>query len=522
MPAVRTTVLLLGAALVLDAHARPDPARTVVIANARVPESLEVARHYMERRGIPGRLLCELELPKGEAMTRDIYETGLRDPLLAFLRERSLVDQTKRDAGTVGRHESGWVTVSAKVNCLVPVFGVPLRIDDTRLAAVEKIARWMGAGALTDGAAVDSELAALLHAPYDIRGHLMNPMYNQLRWEDLGESAHEVLVVGRLDGPDAATAKRLVDDALFAERYGLQGRAYFDSRGAHDDGYAIGDFWLSEACDRFRREGYECVLDDEDAIWGPLFPMEAAAFYAGWYAEKFAGPFERADFRFQRGAIAYHNHSSNARSLRSGSAYWAPSLLSKGAAATMGAVTEPFLVLTPNAQIVADRLCRGNSFGESVCISLPSLSWQIAIVGDPLYTPFRLRLEEQMANLDADGKPDAVWADIRRINRLLAEGRFDRAVAYAQERIARKPHSALQEKLADMYERNGRAADAMFLLRSAAVGADNAPAAFRTGLRFMHAARAAGDEEQVSEMAAHLRKQWADSPFAALLDSPRK
>ena len=40
-----------------------------------------------------------------------------------------------------------------------------------------------------------------------------------------------VMMVARLDGPSPEIAMRLVDQAMEAEREGLWGRAYFDSRG---------------------------------------------------------------------------------------------------------------------------------------------------------------------------------------------------------------------------------------------------------------------------------------------------
>ncbi len=146
-----------------------------------------------------------------------------------------------------------------------------------------------------------------------------------------------LLMVARLDGPDPATARRLVDDALIAERHGAQGRAYVDLRGLTHGPYSVGDFWLKEAAERLAREGYECEVDMADPIWGEAFPLESAAFYLGWYSEHVAGPFVRPDFSFMKGALACHIHSTSVATLRLREQQWAGPLLACSAAATLGA-----------------------------------------------------------------------------------------------------------------------------------------------------------------------------------------
>ena len=101
-----------------------------------------------------------------------------------------------------------------------------------------------------------------------------------------------------------------------------------------------------------------------------------------------AGPFARPDFRFVAGAIAVHIHSFSASTLRDENANWVGPLVSKGAAASLGNVYEPYLQLTSHLDIFNNRLLHGFTFAESAYMSIPALSWMSVMVGDPLYRPY--------------------------------------------------------------------------------------------------------------------------------------
>ena len=343
--------LLLALLAAGPTRAALGPAEVVVVANQRLTNSVALARHYLAARGIPEINLVLVALPEQETLARGVYETALRDPLLATLRSRGLIEQVQRAAADVRPHETAWQTVKSSVRAVVCMRGVPLRIASTQHPWLVKAARRLDSPFYGDGAAVDSELALLLADSYPLAGRVANPAYRHLRLAELGESAHKLLIATRLDAADDATVRRMMDDAVAVERTGLEGRAYFDLRAAREDGYALGDFWMEESAERVAREGVECVVDRHDGIFGPAYPMEAPVYYLGWYTEEVVGPFLRPDFRFAPGAIAYHLHSASARSLRDPRRYWAAPLLAAGACATMGAVDEPLLGLTPDLQV---------------------------------------------------------------------------------------------------------------------------------------------------------------------------
>jgi uncharacterized protein (TIGR03790 family) len=192
-----------------------------------------------------------------------------------------------------------------------------------------------------------------------------------------------MLLVGRLDGPDPQTVRRMIDDALTAERYGVHGRAYFDWRDTHDSGTWKGTIGFAARIAPVAMPGYECDYDDRPETFDQDYPMTDVAIYAGWYAPNVCGPFVRPDFHFRTGALAYHLHSSSGASVRTRTSYWVGPFLAKGAAATMGNVFEPYLSLTPHIDMFFQRLLDGATFLEAGYYSEPVLSWQTTFVGDP-------------------------------------------------------------------------------------------------------------------------------------------
>jgi tetratricopeptide (TPR) repeat protein len=116
----------------------------------------------------------------------------------------------------------------------------------------------------------------------------------------------------------------------------------------------------------------------------------------------------------------------------------------------MGCVYEPYLQGSPNVGIFFERLLQGCNFAESAYASQQMLSWQTTFVGDPLYRPCALSLDEQIARLEKAGNPDVVFAHLRRINLLRNEKKEDEALRYALQLNGRLNSNVLAEKIADM------------------------------------------------------------------------
>src|SRR5208337_1801679 len=81
-------------------------------------------------------------------------------------------------------------------------------------------------------AAVDSEMTLIMTGLYQTAAWLPNPFNLKYdRMPVINRVRGKTLMVGRLDGPTPAIARRLVDDALETEQAGLTGVFYLDARG---------------------------------------------------------------------------------------------------------------------------------------------------------------------------------------------------------------------------------------------------------------------------------------------------
>lgn len=495
-----------------------DAQQTVVVANRNVPESIDLAHYYIAARGIPEANLCLVDLPVGETMSRWYYEKRLREPLQDFLRGLNLIEQVRREDENLGPNDNPWRTVRSQLRYIVSMYGVPLRIAESRPFLVSKIARLTEAPFHRDGAAVDSELACMLWESYPIMGYQNNPMYNLVYWTRNDHQIRPIVMAARLDGPDPDSVRRMIDDTINAEKDGLNGRGYVDLRSIKDPDYILGDFWLREASERLSRAGYDVLLDVNDGLFAADVPMPDAVFYFGWYAENVEGPFLRDGFRFRPGAIAYHLHSASAKTLRSRNRYWAGPLLAAGAAAVMGAVDEPYLAFTPDVQIFVDRLCAGLTFGEAAYFSQRALSWQITVVGDPLYRPFSLSVDESIAAMSASGSIDVEWQHVKKINLLISQQRFNVALNYAREVLKRSNSLVIREKLADLYARNELWAEAIREYEQVVTDSKDESRAISAGQRLILLLRGLHNADAERKIRDLLENRWPDSPLQTFLD----
>jgi uncharacterized protein (TIGR03790 family) len=515
-PIVIPACLLLA---VLSGHVRAQPDETVVLVNANSPPSRELAVYYAERREIPQENIIALDLPVTELMVREDYDRRLRDPLIAALRERGFIDPAPPEPEDSDDGCPAWHTENSRIRYLVSMHGVPLRISSTNLTLGPLIEQKVHGRQQTDTAAVDSELTLLLSRSGGINDFITNPFYTKHVWPPVGSSEEWfILMVARLDGPDPEGIRKRIDETLEAERYGIRGRAYFDMRAIRIAGYEVGDMWIAEAYERMLREGYECIVDNAPGVFAPDYPMSDMGYYLGWYTAHVEGAFLREDVVFKPGAVAYHLHSASAKTLRSTDRHWAGPLLARGAAATMGAVYEPYLQFTPRLDIFTDRLCSGRTFGESAWLAQRALSWQVTVVGDPLYRPFRYDLEAQIRHMEEDGHPDVAWGYMRKVNLLLRQGRFNVAIRICREQMERTQSDVLMEKLADLYALNDMLLDASALYARLLVKTNEEVTVVRVSWKWAWMLDARGQPERAAALLDQMRPRVAHHPAGRWLD----
>jgi uncharacterized protein (TIGR03790 family) len=419
-------------------------AQVLIVYNDQDPDSRSLAEYYAAKRAVPTNQICRISVRAHETITRKEFREEIRKPILDFLTSTGLLRQepvTRQDP--VFDSVPGFATTANRIGCVVLMRGVPLRIDPDPTVNEGSATNGLPKTLLRNEAAVDSELTLLPVEGAPVTGPLRNPYFGSAALEFGPPWNRQMVLVGRLDGPEPATVRRMIDDALAAERYGLHGRGYFDLRAATEAGYIRGDTWIRESYRLFREAGYECDIDERPELYEEDYPMSDVAVYAGWYAQDVTGPFKRPAFRFQTGAMAYHLHSFSAASVRSKTSYWVGPLSDKGATATIGHVFEPYLAMTPELDAFFRRLLAGMTFIEAGYASQPVLSWQTTFVGDPLYRPFAVSLDEQIRRLEADGRPELEWAYLRKVNLSGGEG-------FCREKAKALNSAVLYEKLGDL------------------------------------------------------------------------
>ena len=438
----------------------------VVIYNNRMPGSKLVADHYAQMRQVPEAQVYGLDLPITEEMTRAEFENALQFPLAS----RLVVDKLWRFGSVTNAATNGQPArvnhpvVESKIRYAVLCYGVPLKIasDPNLHEPGRENAR---PEMLRNEAAVDSELAwlPLVKMNVPLSGPLPNWVYGTTNTALL-HPTNGILLVARLDGPSVEIARGLVDKALAAEHDGLWGRAYFDARGLDKtNSYYVGDEWILNAGEICRQLGFETTVDKNPATFPADFPMSQIAIYCGWYDENVSGPFTLPKVEFMPGAFAYHLHSFSAATLRSPNQFWVGPLLAKGATCTMGCVNEPYLPCTPNVYAFLARLIAGGfTFGEAAWAAQPVLSWQITVVGDPLYRPFGREPSVLHAEFARTHNPLIEWSYLRIVDLGLVHGTPAAQLAAFLETIPATTNSAvLTEKLADLYEMQGKPSSAI-------------------------------------------------------------
>lgn len=382
----------------------------LIIANRAVPESSRLALFYMRKRNVPGNNLLLLTTAKGEQISREGYEREIASPVRNFI--------GKRDPE------------GKKFKCIVLMYGMPLRILPPELTLLEKVRvaqlrkrsqelserikslgkndekqlkalkdeesatqkELMGTDKSLEGASVDSELALVLEKTYPLQGWLPNMYFLGFRGKTINGMPQKVILTCRLDGPSEAVVRRIIDDSVETEERGLAGKAYFDARWPEKGGknlspYELYDRAIHNAARIIRKSGkIPVVLDERERLFQPGEAPDAAL-YCGWYS---LGKYADA-FKWVKGAIGYHVASSECTTLKSrGSTVWCKSMLEKGVAATLGPVAEPYLQSFPEPEVFFGCLLDGRfALAECYALANPFWSWQIVLIGDPLYRPFK-------------------------------------------------------------------------------------------------------------------------------------
>ena len=405
--ACRTAIITLLMLICSGKGHALEPNEILVIANRQISTSKRIAEYYCKKRNIPKKNIIYLALgynPR-ERISRDEYEKSLALPIRKRLQRR----------------------FPGEIRCLVTTYGIPVKagpqgpmpgkgrkinelkkllskekqkleqlkqnsaLDPQQVSIQTKqinqkitqmqleIGRISGK---ETNASVDSELSMLLFQSYDLYRWQPNMLRGQV--PGLG---FKTLMVSRLDGPDYKIIKGLIDKAITAEKTGLRGNAYIDSRGiVKKDLYGYFDQSLRDL-GAFIHSNTKMPIKTEQT--GKLFQPGSCpqtAVYCGWYSvRKYVDAFDFVD-----GAVGFHIASYEAQKLRDpSSSAWCAAMLRDGITATLGAVDEPYLHSFPQPKEFFAELFKGSCLVEAYYHTKPFNSWQLVLIGDPLYRPFK-------------------------------------------------------------------------------------------------------------------------------------
>jgi len=333
----------------------------LVVVNEASATSRAIGEYYTQRRQIPLSNVCRVKMPATEIISRAEYDAAVAAPIGNCLKSRGLVET---------------------VLYIVTTADVPLRIS----ASGEHTA---------DGAAVDSELAAFyadLHGhPHPLKGPLPNPFYAQRR-PAFRHPDFPIYLVTRLTGYDFPDVRGMIDRALVARN---RGKFVIDLKSADD---AEGNNWLRTAA--IALPSNRVVLDESDRV---ITGVKDVIAYASWGSNDPHRKQRDIGFHWLPGAIVTEFVSTDGRTFRRPPDTWtlgnwgdqktwfagAPQSLTadsihQGATGASGHVDEPWLQFTPRPDYLLPAYYEGRNLAESYWLSIPAISWENIVVGDPL------------------------------------------------------------------------------------------------------------------------------------------
>jgi uncharacterized protein (TIGR03790 family) len=336
--------------------------QVLLVVNARDPVSREIGDYYRPRRSIPSRNVCYLETVAQEEIPWAVYLRQIEDPVADCLRRGALVE---------------------KVLYVALTMGLPLKVDGP------------GSGLASEHASVDSDLALLygkLHgAPFRRADAVRNPFFMK-RDEPFRHPRFPIYLVARLAAYDPAETKLMIDRSLAARN---RGRFVIDLRNSGDQ---TGNGWLRTAAIVLPRD--RVVIDETPR---DLYDLEDVIGYAAWGSNDENRRRRGLGFRWLPGALAMEFVSTDARTLRRPPDDWtflgwaakehlfggssqnlSADYIHQGATAATGNTYEPFLAGCARPDYLLPAYFDGRTLAESYYLSVPWLSWQGVLLGDPL------------------------------------------------------------------------------------------------------------------------------------------
>jgi uncharacterized protein (TIGR03790 family) len=371
------------------AHAQ-SAANVAVVINDNSPDSQKVGEYYARSRSLPKSNILRIRTSTEETIDRGQYMATI---------EGAIGNQIIR-AGLQDR-----------LLYLVLTKGVPLRIGATA-ATADTIS------------SVDSELTLLYRrmtgVAVPVPGRIDNPYY--LKSHAIDEARpfthrdYDIFLVTRLDGFTVEDAIALIDRAAAPV---TQGRIVLDQQDKLLN--RTGEDWLQQAADQLTARGQGARVLLEKTVTGVRDVPQVMGYYS-WGSNDPRNRVRKFGLGFVPGSIAGMYVSSDGRTFREPPSDWTPAdtsdqskwfggspqsligdLIREGVTGVSGHVAEPFLEATAKPDILFPAYLTGFNLVEAFYLSMPYLSWQNIVIGDPLCAPF----QDPKRRFDGDGGEDA-------------------------------------------------------------------------------------------------------------------
>jgi len=333
----------------------------LLVVNRNDAGSRAVADYYRPRRSIPIANVCYLATTSDEEISWQTYVDQIERPVGECLRKAGLQEQ---------------------VLYIVTTMGVPLKVDGSG-----------GSLFTSEHCSVDSELALLYSklkgVSYPRGGGIPNPFFMK-RDEEFRHPRFPIYLVTRLAAWDLDDVKRMIDRALTAHN---RGKFVVDLSSADD---IQGNNWLRTAAILLPAD--RVVMDETPQV---LYDQKNVIGYASWGSNDDNRKKRWLNFQWLPGAIVTEFVSTNARTLKRPPDDWvfggdekhwfggynqnlSADYLHEGVTGVSGNVYEPYLQGCARPEYLLPPWFQGRNLADSYYLSLPFLSWQGTVLGDPL------------------------------------------------------------------------------------------------------------------------------------------
>lgn len=336
-----------------------DASNVTLIVNSKSSLSRRLGEFYATWHKLQPRQICTVQTTEEETIDRQTYLSQIANPIADCLRKS-------------GRTESTYYMVLTQ--------GIPIRIRPQGKA---------------DNASVDSELTTLYlemkGARLQREGALDNPFYRR-KDQPFEHPAVPIYLVTRLAGYSFEDARKSVERCRGAKN---RGKVVLDLKADNDED---GNSWLRDAGILLPAD--RVVLDLSTQV---VPPQTDVIGYASWGSNDANRLSRKSNMQWLPGAIATEFVSTNARTLKMPPFNWSlgtwedkkshfagspQSMILdyvwEGVSGISGNIDEPYLALTAHPDQLFPAYLGGRNLAESFYLSLPAISWQGIVLGDPL------------------------------------------------------------------------------------------------------------------------------------------